>query len=139
LKASAHDLRNVRFGSYQPEARLSEVLATADIHVVPLRAGLAEVSVPSKTYAILAAGRCIVAAVDGGSEIERLVACAGAGVTVAPDDVDSLAGAISRLAADSRHRAALGRAGREFIERHPTARDAAAAYARLVPDSLSDS
>ena len=139
LKASAHDLRNVRFGSYQPEARLSEVLATADIHVVPLRAGLAEVSVPSKTYAILAAGRCIVAAVDGGSEIERLVARAGAGVTVEPDDVDSLAGAISRLAADSQHRAALGRAGREFIERHPTARDAAAAYARLVPDSLSDS
>jgi hypothetical protein len=33
----------------------------------------------------------------------------------------------------------LGRAGREFIERHPTARDAAAAYVRLVPDSLSDS
>jgi len=107
--------------------------------VVPLRAGLAEVSVPSKTYAILAAGRCVVAAVDRGSEIERLVARAGAGVSVSPDDAESLTDALSRLAADAQRRDQLGRAGREFIERHPTARDAAAAYVRLVPDSLSDS
>ncbi|MGA1418771.1 MAG: glycosyltransferase family 4 protein [Ilumatobacteraceae bacterium] len=139
LQRSARDLPNVRFGAYQPESRLSEVLATADIHVVPLRAGLAEVSVPSKTYAILAAGRCVVAAVDEESEIERLVARAGAGVSVKPDDVESLTKAISELAADSQRRTAFGRAGREFVERHPTARDAAAAYARLVPDSLSDS
>lgn len=139
LQLSARDLPNVRFGAYQPEARLSEVLATADIHVVPLRAGLAEVSVPSKTYAILAAGRCVVAAVDRGSEIERLVARAGAGVSVSPDDAESLTDALSRLAADAQRRDQLGRAGREFIERHPTARDAAAAYVRLVPDSLSDS
>ena len=139
LRARASNLRNVRFGAYQPEARLAEVLATADIHVVPLRANLAAVSVPSKTYAILAAGRCIIAAVDSGSEIERLVSRAGAGVCVPPDDADSLTNAISSLAADAPRRMMLGRAGREFIERHPTARDAAASYVRLVPDSLSDS
>ena len=49
LKKSAHGLSNVRFGDYQDVSRLSEVLATGDIHVVPLKRGLGSVSVPSKT------------------------------------------------------------------------------------------
>ena len=139
LKNDARGLSNVRFGEYQPEERLGEVLATGDVHVVPLRPGLSSVSVPSKTYSVLAAGRCIVAAVDAGTEIERLVRRAGAGVTVAPGDAQALASAIARLASDTSLRESLGRAGRAFVERHPTASDAARAYASLVPDSLSDS
>ena len=139
LRTQAADLGNMRFGNYQPEERLAEVLATGDIHVVPLRSGLASVSVPSKTYAILAAGRCVVAAVDPGTEIERLILRAGAGRSVAPDDVEALCTAISALAIDSTQRSEMGRAGRTYVERHPTARDVAAAYVRLVPDSLSNS
>lgn len=138
-KRLAAGVANVRFGGYQPEERLAEVLATADIHVVPLRTGLAHVSVPSKTYSILAAGRCVVAAVDPGTEIERLVQQAGAGVCVAPDDVDALTAAISTLVGDQRRRDACGRSGRAFVERLSTARDVALSYDRLVSDSLSDS
>ena len=139
LKSQARAVRNVRFGDYQPEDRLAEVLATADIHVVPLRAGLASVSVPSKTYSILAAGRCVVAAVDADTEIARLVQSSGAGLAVAPDDVDALVAAITRLAGDASLRESMGAAGRTFVERHGSARDAARAYAALVSDSLSDS
>ena len=56
LQEQAAGLSNVYFGDFQPAERLSEVLATADVHVVPLRTGLGAVSVPSKTYSILAAG-----------------------------------------------------------------------------------
>jgi colanic acid biosynthesis glycosyl transferase WcaI len=129
----------VRFGEYQPEARLAEVLATGDIHVVSLRAGLASVSVPSKTYSILAASRCVVAAVDRDTEIDRLVTRAGAGICVAPDDVDALCAALGSLAGDPARRLALGSAGRTYVEQHPTARDVAGAYVRLLPDSLSNS
>jgi colanic acid biosynthesis glycosyl transferase WcaI len=139
LRASAADVTNVRFGEYQPEARLAEVLATGDIHVVSLRAGLASVSVPSKTYSILAASRCVVAAVDGDTEIDRLVTRAGAGISVAPDDVDALCAALGSLVSDPARRLALGRAGRTYVEQHPTARDVAGAYVRLLPDSLSNS
>jgi colanic acid biosynthesis glycosyl transferase WcaI len=139
LRVRAKSLANVRFGAYQPESRLAEVLATGDIHVVPLRAGLASVSVPSKTYSILAAGRCIIAAVDSGSEIDRLVAASGAGICVAPDDATALQGALDSLVADAARRIECGRSGREFVERRATARDVAEAYVRLVPDSLSDS
>ncbi len=43
------------------------MLATGDVHLVPLRAGLGSVSVPSKTYSILAAGRPVVASIDPGT------------------------------------------------------------------------
>ena len=135
----ADGLPNVRFGRYQPEERLAEVLATADIHVVPLRAGLAHASVPSKTYSILAAGRCVVAAVDPDTEIDRLVRQAEAGVCVAPDDADALTAAIAAFVDDQSRRDACGRAGRAFVERLPTAHDVALSYDRLVSDSLTHS
>lgn len=139
LKRQARGLPNVRFGDYQPEDRLAEVLATGDVHVVPLRKGLAAVSVPSKTYSILAAGRCVVAAVDPGTEIARIVDTAGAGMCVAPDDVESLTAALVELVGNPERRDACGRAGRAYVERHPTARDVADSYARLLPDSLTNS
>jgi colanic acid biosynthesis glycosyl transferase WcaI len=139
LRALAIGVTNVRFGGYQPEPRLGEVLATGDIHVVPLRAGLAAVSVPSKTYSILAAGRPVVAAVDAGTEIDRLLERAAAGLSVPPDDAESLCTALSRLAVDAPRRDQMGANGRNYVERHVTARDVAEAYVRLLPDSLSNS
>ena len=50
------------------------------------RRGLAAVSVPSKTYSILAAGRPVVAAIDADTEIPRLLAASGGGLAVPPDD-----------------------------------------------------
>ncbi len=139
LRLASRDIPNVRFGAYQPEDRLAEVLATGDVHVVSLRAGLAAVSVPSKIYSILAAGRPVVAAVDPHSEIERLVVRAGAGTSVAPDDADALCNALGRLVDDPARRSALGLQGRAYVERHPTARDVAESYVGLLPDSLTNS
>lgn len=139
LRAQAAGLANVRFSGYQPDDRLAEVLATADVQVVSLRAGLAAVSVPSKVYSILAAGRGVVAVVDRESEIDRLITSAGAGIVVAPGDIDAFDAAIRTLALDPTRRHACGVAGRAFIERHPSARDAALAYANIVADSMKRS
>ena len=90
LESSAKGCTNVKFVGYQPLERLSEVLATGDIHLVPLRSGLARVSVPSKTYSIMAASRPVLASIDPDTEIPRLIERAGAGVCVGPDDTDAL-------------------------------------------------
>lgn len=116
LMDRACDLRNVRFGRHVSEERLVELLATGDIHVVPLRRGLASVSMPSKTYAILAAGRPIVAAIDPGTEVPRILAASGAGVAVEPDDATQFTRAIADLVADGSRRAAMGEAGRRWVE-----------------------
>ena len=46
LEQRATGLANVRFVDHQPKDRLAELLAAADIHVVPLKRGLARASVP---------------------------------------------------------------------------------------------
>jgi colanic acid biosynthesis glycosyl transferase WcaI len=116
LEEQAAGLDNVVFIDFQPKERLPEVLAAADIHVVPLRRGLARSSVPSKTYSILAAGRPIVASVDEGTEVARVVEDAGAGLAVPPDDPDAFTKALARLLDDQEEARAMGHAGRAFVE-----------------------
>ena len=132
LEESAHGLANLRFVGYQPVERLGEVLASGDVHVVPLRRGLGDVSVPSKTYSSLAAGRPVLASIDAGSEIPRLLAAAGAGRTVAPDDLDAFVAALEDLLADAGVRAAMGASGRAWAVREASPAAVGAAYDRLL-------
>lgn len=132
LEAEAAGLANVRFVEYQPPERLAEVLATADVHVVPLRRGLGRVSVPSKTYSILAAGRPVVASIDPDTEVPRMLVRSGAGVSVPPDDPDAFTTAIAGLVADLPSAQAMGRRGRVFVEQHVSPAGVAAAYEALV-------
>jgi colanic acid biosynthesis glycosyl transferase WcaI len=125
------ELNNVRLGSYQPMTRLAEVLASGDVHVVPLRTGLGRVSVPSKTYSILASGRPIVAAIDLDTEVPRILAESGGGVSVPPDDVDSFVAALRDLVEDPEAAAAMGRRGRYWVESAASPGAVAEAYENL--------
>ena len=107
----------MRFSGYQPKERVPEVLATGDIHLVPLKRGLGRVSVPSKTYSILAAGRPVLAAIDAGTEVPRMLEASGGGVAVPPDDLESFCTALGGLLADPAATAAMGAAGRAWVER----------------------
>jgi colanic acid biosynthesis glycosyl transferase WcaI len=132
LQAEAVGLANVRFAPYQPKDRLPELLATGDLHVVPLRAGLGNVSVPSKTYSILAAGRPILAAIDVDTEVPRILAASGAGRVVEPDRPDLFVAALREMLADPAALAAAGVAGRRWVEQAASPAVVARAYADLV-------
>ena len=132
LEASARDVPNLRFVGYQRVARLSEVLATGDIHVVPLRAGLGDVSVPSKTYSSLAAARPVVAAIDRDTEIPRLLAAAGAGVSVPADDAAAFVEAIRSLAHDTQRSREYGERGRAWVVANASPTAVGAAYDQLL-------
>jgi len=132
LTEQAAGLANVRFAGYQPIERLPEVLATGDVHVVPLRAGLGNVSVPSKTYSSLAAARPVVASIDADTEVPRLLAVAGAGVSVPPGDAAAFTAAIGALVDDPERRGALGRAGRAWVEAEASPAAVGRAYAGLL-------
>ena len=134
VEARAGGLPNMRFAAYQPRERLAEVLATGDIHVVPLKRGLARSSVPSKTYSILAAARPVVASVDVGTEVARVVATARAGLAVPPEDPDAFTQALRRLidAPDDARR--MGEAGRRFVEGWASPSAVATAYEALFSE-----
>jgi colanic acid biosynthesis glycosyl transferase WcaI len=134
LERRARGLRNVRFVDMQPKARLPEVLAAADVHVVPLRRGLARSSVPSKLYSILAAGRPIVASIDPGTEVARTVERAGAGLAVPPEDSEAFTKAIRRLLDDEGDRMHMGASGRRFVEGWASPSAIAEAYEQLFDE-----
>ncbi|HTO00183.1 MAG TPA: glycosyltransferase family 4 protein, partial [Microthrixaceae bacterium] len=108
LKDSAEGLTNLKFIGMQPRERLSEVLAAGDIHLVPLKRGLARSSVPSKLYSILASARPVLASVDAGTEVETTIERAAAGVAVAPEDVDAFCDALDKMLAAPSELAAMG-------------------------------
>ena len=132
LETDAAGLANMRFVGYQPIERLPEVLATGDVHVVPLRAGLGDVSVPSKTYSSLAVARPVVASIDPGTEIPRLLAAAGAGVSVDPGDAAAFTAAIQALVDDPQRAAKLGESGRRWVVAEASPEAVGAAYHQLI-------
>jgi len=131
VEAAATGLTNVRFASFQPADRLAEVLASGDVHVVPLRRGLGNVSVPSKTYSILAAGRPILASIDSGTEVPRILAASGAGVSVEPDDPAAFVAALGRMLDDPASLEECGQAGRRWVEQHVAPAAVAQRYEEL--------
>ncbi len=128
LEEDCAQLTNVYFGDYQPIERLSEVLATGDIHLVPLRAGLASVSVPSKSYSILAAGRPMLAAIDPGTEIPNMLQQSGAGVAVEPDNSTAFIEALRQLVSGREQLREMGSRGRAWVETHASPASVAAQY-----------
>ncbi len=134
LQADAAMLENVRFADYIEASRLSELLATGDIHVVPLKAGLGHVSVPSKAYSIMAAARPVLAAIDADTAVPRMLAESGGGLVVAPDDPGAFVDALRVLLADAEEAAAMGRRGRAWVEREASPSAVGQAYHQLFSD-----
>lgn len=131
---AAAGLDNVVIVGLQPKERLPEVLAAGDIHTVLLRTGLARSSVPSKLYSILASGRPCVASVDAGTEVERTLVAADAGVAVPPDDLDAFCAALEPLLDDAELRRRLGENGRRWVEGWASPAAVAESYERLFDE-----
>lgn len=131
LRRQAAGLDNVVFVPLQPRERLAETLAAGDVHVVALRRGIAHASVPSKTYSIMAAGRPVIASVDHGTEVARLVERADAGIWAEPEDPDAFTKAVEALADDPERRARMGRSARRHVETGRSPAAVAAAYEDL--------
>lgn len=132
LDEVASTLPNLYRVGYQPAERLPEVLATGDIHLVILKAGLGAVSVPSKTYSVLAAARPVVASIDPDTEVPRLLARADAGVSLPPDDVEAFVAALTELLADTARQQAMGQRGRALVMAEASPEAVGSAYERLI-------
>jgi colanic acid biosynthesis glycosyl transferase WcaI len=115
-RASALQLENVQFRPLQSMERLSELLATADVSVVPQKSGVTDIVLPSKLGNLLASGRPVIAAAQRDTEFGKVVLESGCGVLVEPGNGDQIASAILGLrnVPDDRNR--MGRSGRRYME-----------------------
>jgi colanic acid biosynthesis glycosyl transferase WcaI len=112
LERAAAGLPNLRFLPLQPEERFNEFLNLGDIHLMPQRRDAADLVMPSKLGAVLAAGKPVIATVPPGTQIARTLGAAS--VVVPPEDPERLAQAIRELAGDASRRVAMGVAARRI-------------------------
>jgi colanic acid biosynthesis glycosyl transferase WcaI len=131
---AADGLDNVVFAPMQPRERVSEVLATGDLHTVLLKTGLARSSVPSKMYSILAAGRPCLASVDLDTEVDRTLRDANAGRVAAPDDVDAFVATLGEMLDRRDDWAGWGRSGRHWVEEWLSPAAVAESYEQLFEE-----
>lgn len=108
----AKGLSNVTILPFQPSERLNDLLNLADIHLLPQRAGAADLVMPSKLTGMLASGRPVLATATPGTELASAVL--GHGIVVPPADLDAFVSALLDLAADGDLRLTLGHAARKY-------------------------
>jgi colanic acid biosynthesis glycosyl transferase WcaI len=107
---------NVTMLPLQPLERLNDLLNLADIHLLPQRAGAADLVMPSRLTGMLASGRPVVATAEAGTQLA--LAVEGCGLAVAAEDPAALYAAVLRLVEDKELRLRLGRAAREYAVTH---------------------
>ncbi len=111
------ELGNVIFLPFTERSELSELLASADIHLVSLKRGLAGYSIPSKTYPIMASARPILALLERKSETARVVEEAECGAVMESAHAGEIATFIRELMAKPKKLEEWGKNGRAYIEK----------------------
>ena len=122
IEASAGACPAVRFLPFRPPQQVPYVLAAGDLHVVTVRRGLEGVVVPSKLYAILAAGRPVLALAPEETDAARIVRRTGCGVVADPDDPAAVAEAVRGLRRDPERIVNMARRARETAETYDRVR-----------------
>jgi colanic acid biosynthesis glycosyl transferase WcaI len=117
-QVAARELHNVRFAPLVPAEKLGEGMAEGDIHLVPQDGNAADFAVPSKLFAIMAAGRPFVATARPGSLLWDLMDRSRAFLCAPSGDVEALTARVKRLAEDAALREELGRNGRSYVLAH---------------------
>lgn len=116
LVLRAKGLENVLMKPLQPRERLPELLATADVFLLPQLAGAANLVLPSKLANMLSAGRPVIATADQGTDL--FFEIGDAGTCTPPGDSRRFAEAIHLILDDTElHRRASIEARRIAIER----------------------
>jgi colanic acid biosynthesis glycosyl transferase WcaI len=114
LAEATAGMENVRLLPLQPANQLNDWLNLADVHLLPQKAGAADLVLPSKLLGILASGRPVVASSPASSELGQLAEQAG--LRVEPEDPWAFAQALGHLAEDPGLRHRLGAQARQLAE-----------------------
>jgi glycosyltransferase involved in cell wall biosynthesis len=112
------NLDNIVLTGRLPATAMPPILAAASALLVTLRdESIFAYTIPSKLQGYLAAGRPIIASMNG--EGARVVVAAGAGIACAAGDSEALAKAVLAMEAYSpQQRAQLGENGRRYFSEH---------------------
>lgn len=110
-------LSNVVFIPYQDKRQLVYSLNAGDVHFVVNAKGIKGVSVPSKLYGVMAAGKPVLGILEQGSEARLIIEEADCGLSVDPGNYEAIERLIDRyiMLSDTDELQEMGRRGREYL------------------------
>ena len=99
IRARGEGLANIIWLPVQPMEMLNDLLGLADVHLLPQKAGAADLVMPSKLTGMLASGRPVIATADEGTQVYDVVSKVGR--VVPPEDAQQFADSLVQMLADS--------------------------------------
>lgn len=139
LYVKEHGISNVLFLPFQPKEKIKYTLNAAHVHLVVNQKGIKGVSVPSKIYGVMAAGKSIIGVLEKGSEASTLIEHSECGVVVEPHSYRELIRSIETVAQMNRDELdQMGLKGRAYLENHLAKKTAIEKYKQLLQTVASN-
>ncbi len=125
-------LSNITILDPRPRSEQQIFLNACDVAIVSLVKGMKGVSMPSRTYNALAAGKPILALTEPGSEIDLVVKENNIGWTVSPQNTDELIVSLREILERRLDLTQMPERARAAAERDFSLEDAVEAYRRVL-------
>lgn len=128
----AEALSNVEFIPYQDKKDLIYSLNAGDVHWVVNAKGIKGISVPSKLYGVMAAGKPVVGVLEEGSEARCLIEESGCGLVADPMNYKQIEEMILHALTQKNKLKEKGLTGRKYLEQHLTKEESIRKYATTI-------
>jgi glycosyltransferase involved in cell wall biosynthesis len=136
--AASRGLTNVQFLDQQPREQIPDFISVSDACLVLLRkTEVFKTVIPTKMLEFMSCARPLILGVDG--QARKIVDEAGAGITIEPENPDALVAALQELHANRDLGRAMGRKGREYIEKNFARATTAQKYIEVLNRVLAES
>lgn len=129
-------LNNMTVMPYLSHAEKNIVLNSCDVGVISFLPGMAGVSVPSRMYNQMAAGKPLIAIADPDSELAKVICEEAIGWVVPPQDCDQLVNALIEAAAKPNICIEMGLRAATVVQQKYTLNHALTAYRALFEELL---
>ena len=127
-------MNNVVFVPYQDKEHLVYSLNVADVHLVVNAKGIKGVSVPSKLYGVMAAGKPVLGILEEGTEARCIVEESDCGLVANPGDYNAIESLIKRFITYKNQDILynMGKNGREFLDEKLTKKKSIEKYKKEI-------
>lgn len=131
---TSQNLKNVTVLGNRPRSEQQDFLNACDVSIISFVSGMSGVSVPSRMYNVMAAGKPILAVADGNSELALVVQEEQIGYVIPPDNTKLLVDTILKMYAHRDCLQEMGMRARAAAETKYSLHKVLDAYITMIDD-----
>ena len=132
---ATYHMSNMTLLANRPRDELADSLNVCDVGIISFVPGMAGISVPSRMYNIMAAGKPILAIADAGSELALVIQEEQIGWVISPGESDAMTAAVVEAYSTPSLIKAMSARARQVAETKYTLQAVITAYSNLIRDT----